>query len=235
MANKTVDIPGIGLVDLYKRRGSRSIRLSFSHDGNLRVTLPFWVPYQAAIDFARSKADWIGRNRPESKAILKSGDRIGKAHRLLFESRATGRTTATVRNNQIRVAYAETAAPGDPAVQKAAIAAAQRALKKEAEALLPQRLNQLARANGFSFKNVTVKQLKSRWGSCNSRKEITLSYYLMQLPWQLIDYVLLHELTHTEQLNHGALFWSRLEEGIPGAKQLRKLLKAYRPVVTPQT
>jgi len=234
MASKIANIAGIGPVNLYKRRGSRAIRLSFGHDGSVRVTVPYWLPYQAGIEFARSKADWIAKNRPAAGTMLKDGDRIGKAHQLIFEGRDVNRTTATVRNNQIRVAYAQTTSPASPAVQKAATAAAQRALKKEAEALLPQRLGQLARANEFDFRNVTVKQLKSRWGSCNSRHEIVLSFYLMQLPWQLIDYVLLHELTHTEQLNHSSAFWGRLEKAMPGAKPMRKLLKSYRPVVTAQ-
>jgi predicted metal-dependent hydrolase len=217
---------------LYKRKGSRSIRIGFSHSGQVRVTLPYWVPYQSGIDFALRQAAWIQKHRPVEDSLLKTGDRIGKAHRMIFEQRPISRTTTSVAHNQVKVAFAPTTHQGDPTVQAAAIAAAQRALKKEADHLLPQRLNQLAAANGFSYKSVRVRQLKSRWGSCNSRKEIALSYYLMQLPWQLIDYVLLHELTHTEQLNHGADFWLRLEQTTPGAKGLRKLLKQYRPVVT---
>jgi predicted metal-dependent hydrolase len=233
MASKTVDISGIGQVTLFKRRGSRSIRISFAHDGSIRVTVPHWVPYQAGIDFARAKAGWIEQHRPKSDTLLKSGDRIGKAHRLVFEPKPVSRTTARIADNQIRVAFAASATLTDPAVQKAAITGAQRALRREAEALLPQRLSYLAKTNGYSYHSVSVKQLKSRWGSCNSKRDITLSYYLMQLPWQLIDYVLLHELTHTEQMNHGAAFWSRFERAMPGAKSVRNMLKQYRPVVTP--
>jgi predicted metal-dependent hydrolase len=53
----------------------------------------------------------------------------------------------------------------------------------------------------------------------------------MQLPWDLIDYVLLHELVHTEHLHHGAGFWQRFDQVLPGAKQKRKALRAYKPSV----
>jgi predicted metal-dependent hydrolase len=235
MNHKIVELEGIGTVHLYKRKGSRSIRLSFMPTGEVRVSVPYWVPYQAGVSFAMARAEWIIKNRPAGSALLKHGDRIGKAHRLVFAQREVAQPRATLGTNQITVAYAAVMSPSHPSVQKAAQSAANRALKREAENLLPQRLRALAAANGYNFKSVTVKRLKARWGSCNQHKEIVLNFYLMQLPWQLIDYVLLHELTHTEHLNHSAAFWSRFERAMPGAKQLKKLLHAYQPVVIPQS
>src|SRR5213075_157516 len=79
-------------------------------------------------------------------------------------------------------------------VQAKAQKAAERALKVEAENLLPQRLKILAERHNFSYKDVKIRKLTSRWGSCSNAKNIRLSYYLIQLPWPMIDYVLLHEL-----------------------------------------
>jgi predicted metal-dependent hydrolase len=233
MASKQVTLPQIGLVYLYKRRGSRAIRISFSHKGDIRVTLPYYVPYQAAIAFAINKSAWINEHRPEAAVALRQGDRIGKAHRIHFETRELTSPRATISQNRIVVAYSAVYTPQSPSVQKAAERAALRALKKEAEALLPRRLGDLAKAKGYAFKDVRVKQLKSRWGSCNQHGEITLNYYLMQLPWQLIDYVLLHELTHTEHLDHSAAFWERLERALPGSKQIKKSLRTFRPIISP--
>jgi predicted metal-dependent hydrolase len=78
---------------------------------------------------------------------------------------------------------------------------------------------------------VQIRKLTARWGSCSSAKVITLSYYLMQLPWPLIDYVLLHELSHTEHMNHGSDFWGKFESVLPGAKVLRKEIRTYKPLV----
>jgi predicted metal-dependent hydrolase len=121
----------------------------------------------------------------------------------------------------------------DPAAQESATNAGIRALRKEAETLLPQRLRTLSQQTGLSYSSVSVRQLKSRWGSCDNRQEITLSLFLMQLPWHLIDYVLIHELTHTKVMRHGAPFWRELEEHLPNAKQLRKEMAVYQPILTP--
>jgi hypothetical protein len=53
----------------------------------------------------------------------------------------------------------------------------------------------------------------------------------MQLPWHLIDYVLVHELTHTKVMRHGTPFWNELERHIPGAKQFRKEINQYQPIL----
>jgi predicted metal-dependent hydrolase len=119
----------------------------------------------------------------------------------------------------------------DEVVQKAASTAGVRALRVQAEQLLPQRLAELARQHDFTYQSVSVRSLKSRWGSCDQKKRIVLNLYLMQLPWQLIDYVLLHELTHTVVLQHGPNFWAAMERIEPRARQLRKMMHTYHPVL----
>jgi len=232
MAIRIVELPGIGLVTLYKRRGNRSLRLSVAADGEIRVSLPSWVPYKAGEQFARSRTDWILAHRQQPHAGLRHGQAVGKAHRLNFvSSPLNGRVGSRLRQNQIEITHPATYGIAHPAVQKAAHAASIRALRKEAELLLPQRLRALAQQTGFSYKSVSVKQLKSRWGSCSAEQDIILNLFLMQLPWRLIDYVLLHELTHTKVMRHGPPFWEELERHVPRARQLRKEIGNYHPVL----
>ncbi|HTH72011.1 MAG TPA: SprT family zinc-dependent metalloprotease [Candidatus Pristimantibacillus sp.] len=232
MATRTVDIPEIGAVTLYKRRGNRSLRLSVGANGEIRVSLPSWVPYKAGEEFARAKAGWIASHRKPHSAGLVHGQTIGKAHHLLFTPSAIAtRVTTRVRQNQIEITHPLDYDPAHPDIQRAAQSAGIRALRREAEALLPQRLRSLAQQTGFHFSSVEVKQLKSRWGSCSSKQEIVLNLFLMQLPWDLIDYVLLHELTHTKVMRHGAPFWKELEKHVPRAKQLRKDIANHHPIL----
>jgi predicted metal-dependent hydrolase len=72
-------------------------------------------------------------------------------------------------------------------------------------------------------------RLKGRWGSCDQDKNIVLNLFLMQLPWQLIDYVLLHELCHTMHLDHGPGFWQTFLMHKPTAKDLRREIRHYQP------
>ena len=234
MATKQVEIPQIGTVTLYKRKGNRSLRITIGSDGDVRVSLPYWVPYRAGEQFAASKAAWIAANRGNASKSLVHGHGIGKAHHLHFEVQPLAtRVNTRIVANQVRISYPAIYGPHDRVVQLAAQKASVKALRKEAATLLPQRLEALASQTGYTYKDVTIKQLKSRWGSCNSRKEITLNLFLMQLPWKLIDYVIMHELTHTKVMQHGAPFWAAMEEFMPDAKELRKEMSTYQPTLSP--
>jgi predicted metal-dependent hydrolase len=237
MATKTVSLPDIGDITLYKKRGNRSLRLSIGPNGHVRVSLPYWLPYSAGTDFAIAKADWIAANRTRTETpILQHGHLVGKAHRLYFEATPASRKLSTrLDGNAIRISHPHPSQFHDDQVQQAAHRASLRALRKEAQALLPQRLQTLATQHGFSYRSVGVKPLKSRWGSCTSDQAITFNIFLMQLPWHLIDYVILHELTHTRIMQHGAPFWAELEKHLPQAKALRKQMADYHPVLQLRT
>jgi predicted metal-dependent hydrolase len=233
MAQKIVFIPGVGEVTLAKRRGTTNIRLSINAAGKIRVGLPSWTPYAAGITFVKSKSEWISKQLAHHAIDpLQEGDLIGKAHRLhfLLEPDINAIKTKVAE----RAIYITSDLSFDhPKVQSRALAAAERSLKNESSKLLPKRLEQLALKNGFSYKDVRVRKLTARWGSCSSAKAITLSYYLIQLPWHLIDYVLLHELSHTEHLHHGKDFWERFTKALPDARKMQKEIRNYRPVVKP--
>lgn len=218
-------------VNIYKRRGSRSLKLTIAPGGEVRVSIPTWAPYSAGLNFARSKYDWIRSQRRPQDAMV-DGQAIGKAHHLRLTAKASiGKVSSRVVAGSVIVSYPSGLAATDPAVQKAARAASIRALRAQAEQLLPQRLAKLAETHGFTYKSVQIKQLKRRWGSCDQDKAIVLNLFLMQLPWDCIDYVLLHELAHTRIMRHGPDFWRAMAELQPGTPALRKRLHDFQPAL----
>ncbi len=90
-----------------------------------------------------------------------------------------------------------------------------------------KRLAELAVQYGFTYNKVTIRNQKTRWGSCSARNNISLNVKLAQLPQDLMDYVLLHELVHTRIKSHSRSFWAALEEIIPDVRQLRIRLRGY--------
>lgn len=117
----------------------------------------------------------------------------------------------------------------DDNLQEWLLKVVEEALRRNAKIILPQRLYMLSQMHGLSYKSVKINNSKGRWGSCSSSKAINLSYYLMLLPKHLIDYVLLHELCHTKEMNHGENFW-KLLNGCTShrALVLRDELKKYK-------
>lgn len=104
------------------------------------------------------------------------------------------------------------------------------ALHHVAKEHLPQRLKMLAEKYGFLYNAVSLRNSHTRWGSCSSKGNISLSIYLQLLPKHLADYVILHELCHTVEMNHSVSFWTLMDKVTGGkAKSLRAELKKYKP------
>lgn len=217
-------------VTIYKRKASRSLKLSISPDGEIRVSIPVWAPYRTGLSFAKSRSSWIAKQQM-TPSTMRNGQPIGKAHHLFFEPGNGLKPTSRTQPGRIIVRYPIIMQPSDEAVQRIAKAAAERALRSQAEQLLPQRLAVIAEEHGFTYRSVSIKKLKSRWGSCDHQQNIALNLYLMQLPWQVIDYVLLHELTHTKYLNHSSDFWTHMEGLLPGYKAIKRELRNFKPAV----
>ncbi len=230
MATKKIVVDGVGEVTLYKRHGLRTMKLSIRANGDVRVTLPNYVPYQAAVQFVQSRRGWLETHRPQSDAILKNAQPIGKQHIVRFVSSFQSKATKSrIRGEEIIITHPSGSSSDDPEVQLVAGTAAVRALRQEAESILPRRVATIAAETGFVYESVVIKKLTGRWGSCDQNHNIVLNLYLMQLPWELIDYVILHELVHTRHLDHGEGFWGTFEAHLPNAKALRKRMRGYQP------
>ena len=101
-------------------------------------------------------------------------------------------------------------------------------LRRLAKTLLPARVDLLARKFGFRYGRVTIRATRSKWGSCTAENNLSLSLWLMTLPWHLIDYVIVHELCHTVHHDHSPRFHAMLDRCLGGReKELRRELRSY--------
>ena len=100
--------------------------------------------------------------------------------------------------------------------------------REEAREKLGNRLSELAQKHNFQYNRVSIRNQKTRWGSCSSKDNISLNMKLLHLPEHLIDYVLLHELVHTRVKNHSKSFWDELETVVPNARSIDKQLREYQ-------
>jgi predicted metal-dependent hydrolase len=178
MAQRRVVVPKIGEVIVSKRRGNRNFRLSVNNFGKVRVSIPYWIPYNAAILIINQNLDWLT-------------DKLAKT------------TEISPKKEQD--------------------------LKKRALQYLPLRVDEISSVYNLPYRNIRIKKMISRWGSCSTKGDISLSYYLIQLNQELIDYVILHELAHTIFPNHSRAFWAFIEDKMPNLKRLRREIRLYKP------
>ena len=93
-----------------------------------------------------------------------------------------------------------------------------------AERLVP-RLHELADAHGLHVRRVSIRAQRSRWGSCSRSGAIALNFRLVQMPRHVCEYVLIHELMHIRQQNHGPRFWALVERACPGYGEAERWLR----------
>jgi predicted metal-dependent hydrolase len=230
---KTVYVESIDKnIVISRRKGTRSIRISVKSDGRIQLSIPYSVSERQAVKFLEQKSEWIDKHH-KPQHILENGMHIGKSNKIVILKASAEKIKTRLKTNEIVVSVPENMTVTDIEVQNTIRKACERALKKEAETLLPQRLEVIARENSVFYKSCSIKKLKSRWGSCDTHQNIVLNMYLTQLDWQLIDYVIFHELAHTKHKNHQKEFWDYLEYLLPDYKARRKEIKTKATDIFP--
>jgi len=147
----------------------------------------------------------------------------------LIESVSTQNYYMALKNGILSVSCPSQTDYNDPSVQKLIRDSIEKAFRYEAKRLFAPKVEYFAKKYGFTFSDVKINKSRTRWGSCSAKKSINLSYYCMLLPEHLVDFIILHELCHTIEMNHGERFWLLLDK-VTGnrAKELTKELKSYK-------
>ncbi len=226
MAVKLVNIPNIGDVKLTKRKGTKQLKLRLSHRGEVIVSIPTWLPFRSGEKFALSHLEWIEKHR-KSPTYLLPNRPVGKTHKLLFETTTGNKPSVRITEQQVLVRVPVGMNIKSESVQQAARRGVLKALKSQ-ESYLVERIEKISKITGLGYKNLRFGFLKSRWGSCRSDKTITLNYHLLDLSDELINYVIVHELAHTQHLNHSPRFWVLVEKFLPNYATFRSEVKSVQ-------
>jgi predicted metal-dependent hydrolase len=166
-----------------------------------------------------------------SDTQFEDGMQIGKSHTLIVRSTTTGDVSAKRHGQQIIVLLPVGTNLSDLVVVRIVRDKVIEALRKEARSYLPKRLAFLAARHRLAYQRVRFSHASGRWGSCSSSGTISLNIALMKLPFELIDYVLIHELSHTVEMNHSPAFWRLVETASPSYKSYRAALKKESPSI----
>jgi predicted metal-dependent hydrolase len=206
------------------------MRATVAPNGSLRISVPSYAPiFMVKRMIASSRQELRKLLETHPVLALSDGMAIGKSHSLVV--RSADEMSVRRTDQQLIVNLSPNTALTDSEVvtevRKLIIAI----LRREAKHHLPRRLQYIADTHGFTYSALRFTHASSRWGSCNSAKNISLNIALMNLPFELIDYVLVHELAHTRHLNHSKEFWDEVAKSDSQFKLHRRQLKAYNPGV----
>jgi len=103
--------------------------------------------------------------------------------------------------------------------------------KQQAEDLVKRKITYFNQFYNFEFRQITIRNQRTRWGSCSKRGGLNFNYRLISLPESLIDYIIVHELCHLGQMNHSIRFWTLVAKTIPDFKERRKELRRIKMIL----
>lgn len=198
-------------------------------DGEFLLTYPSFVSekeVQKAINQMRDRLLQM-KNKSSVQFVFDENTSFSTlTFRLELKSNDLKNVYTTLKDGILSISYPKTVNLADGSFQTLIKEIIENACRKEANRILPNKVLELARANDFSVGTIKINKSRSRWGSCSSKKNINLSYFCMMLPEHLVDFIILHELCHTIEMNHGPQFWALLDSVSNNrAKELTQELK----------
>ncbi|MEE4197760.1 MAG: SprT family zinc-dependent metalloprotease [Bacteroidales bacterium] len=234
MAAKTIDMEGIGEVIFRKNKRSKNISISLRPGREVLVTFPVFVSYATAKKITEQKKEWIKTHQPKIKALEDKYTLFTEKTSLTTRSRTLkinkhdkSTIKTTLSDRFIEIHYPSGAEIQSKEIQQKIKDSVIKALRFEAKEYLPQRVQFLAKKYNFTYEKVFIKNNKTLWGSCSGVNNINLNLHLIRLPDHLIDYIILHELCHTREKNHGRRFWNLMDSILGNARLYSKELKKY--------
>lgn len=212
-------LPGNPPVALTLRRSPRARRISLrvsGLDGLVTLTLPRGVSEGEALDFARSKGDWLRAQLQDRPGQVT----VGWGTMIPVE----GQNLRIVQGHS-RLVEADADLLRVPGPENAAAARLQAFLKTLARDRLAVASDRYAGAIGLPYSRLTLRDTRSRWGSCTAAGGLMYSWRLIMAPAEVLDYVAAHEVAHLKEMNHSSDFWDLVEDLCPDYREPRMWLR----------
>jgi predicted metal-dependent hydrolase len=218
-------------IDQLIRTKRKSIALIVQRDGRLIVRAPIKAPIKTILAFVEKKAGWIQSKQALVKSVYPQavekkyvdGEKfwyLGKLYPLEIVDRANPPLALKDRFLMAR-----------PVLPKAQ-AHFTNWYKEQAKTIISERVQEYAARYCFVYRQIKITSARTRWGSCSSKGTLCFSWRLVMAPLPVIDYVVVHELAHLIEKNHGKAFWAKVNALMPDYKQKIAWLKVNGHVLS---
>ena len=211
-------------------RRAKYIRIKMNNKGELSVTLPHRSSAKQAHRFIQSKSAWVAKQlsrlpEPRHTKVPDQVDLTLLAETWLVrtEEQETSALQIEMDNEQKIINFS-----GNDQQVDTFNHLLEQWLKQKARIIFSNMLEALAEQHGFHYNRLSIRAQKTRWGSCSSSKNISLNCKLLFMPKKVVEYVMIHELCHTIQMNHSAKFWQLVEDCDSEFQAHRAVLKKFK-------
>ncbi len=207
------------------RSRRKSIALVIQPNGELLVRAPKRATRKQINDLVEKHAAWIAKKQiqaKETQALFAPHlFQEGESFPLLGENYSL----EIVDVEKPKLVFAADKFQLAKSSKGGAEAIFERWYKKQARKIFATRVEYYSQKYGFSYKKVKLSSAKKRWGSCSAKGNLNLTWRLVMMPSEIIDYVIVHELCHLRELNHSKAFWAEVGRILPDYQTRRKWLK----------
>ncbi|WP_375254711.1 M48 family metallopeptidase [Yoonia sp.] len=207
-------------IDVTLRHSARARRLSLRVsrlDGRVTLTMPDYTPAREGLAFLQSKEDWLRGHI----AKLRPARLVDVGSEVLFRGRIVRVVEGTGRRAALKKDVIEVAASKPAAAQIKAL------LRHHARDALAEASDRYARSLGCSYTRLSIRDTRSRWGSCSAQGTLMYSWRLIMAPVPVLDYVAAHEVAHLVEMNHQPAFWQVVAGLCPDYQSHRHWLRNH--------
>jgi hypothetical protein len=207
---------------------SRSIKIKVENNGEVVVVTPKRISKKTIDGFVEEQATWIQKHiqRISSKKEFSETDTsitiFGKKYPKKTTTDDAEKPGASIKDSHLVLNRPSYLLNNKPIANTKYV---ERFLKNVAQQYIVPRTHQLAKQMNISFANISLKQQKTRWGSCSSQGNLNFNWRLVHAPTEMIDYVIIHELAHRVHMNHSTAFWNLVAKFDPEHREHRGWLK----------
>lgn len=213
---------------------TKHIRCSVTAEGSLVVSVPDHFPLKRLEEVIKGKQDWIlnhvqkakdrSERLPEREFVSgKILPCLGRNYVLEIEENQSDQISVWLDKTVLRMSVPAFLA-GD-AGKREIVKILELWYAREARKVIPQRVAEINKGFGFAYNRIAIRNQRTRWGSCSQSKNLNFNWRLLLAPPEILDYVIVHELAHLQELNHSRHFWRLVESRCSYFREARKWLK----------
>ena len=201
---------------IIKRSSRKSVSIKIDEKGQIFVYCPFKFSLKKINEILESKKEWINKSINRINDKFESKKEFYNYNKLYL----LGKEYEIIKKgNYIQI--------GDWIIKSKSNKSITLWLKKQADKILFERLDAISNFTNLNYNSAKIISARKKWGSCDNFKNINLNFRLVMLPIECIDYVCLHELSHTKFMNHSKNFYNCIQNFMPNYKQIQNYMKNF--------